>query len=467
MISEITGHRITKYNHQPEECKEYGTLGRRKILVVDQSYNDWSIKISGGDERSFDLMLRRAVDDNPDCDILVKVHPDTLARKKISDNRFPLGYYENIEERDNVFLVADGVNPYSLLEKVDEVYVYSTQLGFEALLAGKKVHTFGTPFYAGWGLTDDYRDFPHRTRRPSLEEMFYIVYCVYTKWRDPINNKTCGISTALDYIDFIKKDYVENIVRNHSITWCVDTDLNNNIMAVQSILSFMDNTFTTRDFYVITCRDNPFIRYYSGIKGLNIVLADEFMEKFGMGEGHLSKFAYARLMLFDKKSVFAKYKFNLYVDNDTVAARCIDRNLLGVGNAMTSAIGIVKEPADGNPAFKAFDKFCQDNGLKCDSSRYGNTGVMLVNNSEIRDGDLDECVKLQGMGFPLCDQGLLNYYFQGRIENIKGKYNSYDRTDNDPASAVVRHYPNEWRRTENTDVFSSCYIKHVFQKHFR
>ena len=184
------------------------------------------------------------------------------------------------------------------------------------------------------------------------------------------------------------------MVNNHSITWCVDTDLNNNVMALQSIFSFMENTSTTEDFYVITGRDNPFIHYYAKIAKLKIVFADDFMEKFSDGEGRLSKFAYARLMLFDKKSVFAKYKFNLYVDNDTIAVRNLDKNLFGIGNAMTRAVGMVKEFSEGNKAFSNYKEFCADNKLKCDCSHYGNTGVLLVNNSQIKDDDLDNCIRL-------------------------------------------------------------------------
>ena len=38
---------------------------------------------------------------------------------------------------------------------MDRVYVVSSTMGFEALLAGKSVTCFGMPWYAGWGATDD------------------------------------------------------------------------------------------------------------------------------------------------------------------------------------------------------------------------------------------------------------------------------------------------------------------------
>jgi capsular polysaccharide export protein len=54
---------------------------------------------------------------------------------------------------------------------------YLTSLsGFDALLRGKSVTTYGLPFYAGWGLTTDKAVFPascsaRRTRQLSLDEL--------------------------------------------------------------------------------------------------------------------------------------------------------------------------------------------------------------------------------------------------------------------------------------------------------
>jgi capsular polysaccharide export protein len=44
-------------------------------------------------------------------------------------------------------------------------------VGFEALLRGLPVTTFGQPFYAGWGLTRDHAPLERRSRRLSLDEL--------------------------------------------------------------------------------------------------------------------------------------------------------------------------------------------------------------------------------------------------------------------------------------------------------
>jgi capsular polysaccharide export protein len=58
-----------------------------------------------------------------------------------------------------------------LLDQVDEVHTMTSLMGFEALLRGKKVVTYGLPFYAGWGLTVDELATVRRTRWLSLDEL--------------------------------------------------------------------------------------------------------------------------------------------------------------------------------------------------------------------------------------------------------------------------------------------------------
>lgn len=43
--------------------------------------------------------------------------------------------------------MTEDISPWALLDLVDQVYVVTSQLGFEALLAGKQVHCFGVPFF--------------------------------------------------------------------------------------------------------------------------------------------------------------------------------------------------------------------------------------------------------------------------------------------------------------------------------
>ena len=55
--------------------------------------------------------------------------------------------------------------------------------GFEALLRGISVTTYGLPFYAGWGLTDDklnnHKWAKRRTRKLTIEELTFITLVEY------------------------------------------------------------------------------------------------------------------------------------------------------------------------------------------------------------------------------------------------------------------------------------------------
>src|SRR5690606_7598479 len=100
-----------------------------------------------------------------------KTHPDVLAGKK-------RGYLEAVTG-DRVRLWAKPVPPLDLLDAVDHVYTVTSQLGFEALMAGKPVTCFGAPFYAGWGLTDDRVAMPRRGRTRTVEQVFAAAYLRY------------------------------------------------------------------------------------------------------------------------------------------------------------------------------------------------------------------------------------------------------------------------------------------------
>jgi capsular polysaccharide export protein len=77
----------------------------------------------------------------------------------------------------------------SCIEASDEVHTMTSLTGFDALLRGKPVVTYGQPFYAGWGLTEDRAErataFERRTRRLSLDELVagaLLHYPIYWDW---------------------------------------------------------------------------------------------------------------------------------------------------------------------------------------------------------------------------------------------------------------------------------------------
>lgn len=174
-LDRITSEYLSKYNHQPIVSPTFKLPYKKKILVVDQSFGDNSVKYGGCGPEDFEEMLFAAYDENPNSEIIVKTHPDTVAGRGS-------GYFSSLKPFGRITLLTDPVNPISLLKAVDEVYVCTSQMGLEALFCGKKVHTFGIPFYSGWGLTDDRRNVPRRHRKRDLEELFYITYILYSHY---------------------------------------------------------------------------------------------------------------------------------------------------------------------------------------------------------------------------------------------------------------------------------------------
>ena len=205
-INYIVENHLTKYNHQPIYTPSIGREGVSKILVVDQSYGDSSISRGLADDDTFKEMLDAAIKENPNADIIVKTHPDALA----PGSKRALGYYSTLEPHDNIYVLREPINPISLLQYVDKVYVCTTQLGFEALLCGKEVHTFGMPFYAGWGLTIDKQKCKRRTVKRTLEELFYIIYIKNTHYVDPENKCICSIERAMEYLIELRDEYKNN-----------------------------------------------------------------------------------------------------------------------------------------------------------------------------------------------------------------------------------------------------------------
>ena len=198
-IKKIVENYITKYNHQPIYKPSIGRKNTKKILVVDQTYGDMSITKGYATEKTFISMLETAIKENPEADIIVKTHPDVVAGAK--------GYYTGIKQNGQIYPLTEAINPISLIQYVDKVYVCTSQLGFEAVMCGKEVHVFGMPFYAGWGLTIDYQRNIRRRNKRSLEEIFYITYIMYTHYISPITKDLCSLNEALDYIIDTRESY--------------------------------------------------------------------------------------------------------------------------------------------------------------------------------------------------------------------------------------------------------------------
>lgn len=184
--------RVSKYNHQPEYA---GRLPANYVLVIDQTFGDSSVRLGLAGAASFQQMLCAALDENPDCPVLVKIHPDVLAGKK-------KGYFsvDELQSTPRVLVLAEDVHPATLIERAQAIYVVTSQVGFEGLLWGKRVRTFGMPFYAGWGLTEDALPAPTRRGRAALEQLIHAALVAYPRYVNPETGSRCEVEVVLDHL---------------------------------------------------------------------------------------------------------------------------------------------------------------------------------------------------------------------------------------------------------------------------
>ena len=209
-MAEIACRDLSKYQSQPplEGDPWEGAAGPR-VLVADQTAGDRSVACGMADAASFRLMLEEACARYPRANVRVKVHPDVLCGKK-------QGYLAEAARELGVGVIASACSPVSLLRRCDVVYAVTSQLGFEALVLGKKVVCFGMPFYAGWGATDDRLTCPRRTRRRTVREIFAAACLVYARYWDPVRRQAC---TARETLRLLAAQRRQN-ERNRGVHCC-------------------------------------------------------------------------------------------------------------------------------------------------------------------------------------------------------------------------------------------------------
>ena len=154
MLDYYVSHRVSKYNHQPyvDVIPIYGIKNKKRVLVLGQVPHDDSLKYGDGNGITLLDVVNKAIEENPDAQIIVKPHPMML------DNLF---IFDTLTELDCLILIQ-SIHLVDALESIDHVYTITSLGGFEALLRGKKVTVLGRPFYVNTNIT--------------LNQLFYIVY---------------------------------------------------------------------------------------------------------------------------------------------------------------------------------------------------------------------------------------------------------------------------------------------------
>ncbi len=183
---------ISKYNLPAEKESDIKNqvAQKRCVLVIGQVEHDKSIIYGRGGQWTCARLIQLACDENPDCEILYKPHPDVT--HGIRTDNAPLG---KLPSRCKI--VEHSESLAELFALVERVYVITSLSGFEALIHGLPVTTVGMPFYAGWGLTDDRYPDHQRNRSLTLTELYTAAYLLYPRYILDLQNSLDGCRKTL------------------------------------------------------------------------------------------------------------------------------------------------------------------------------------------------------------------------------------------------------------------------------
>jgi capsular polysaccharide export protein len=190
-IARLVASDLTKYNNHDPDCPPPAP---GYVLLIDQTRGDASIRHSGASEASFQAMLAAAREEHPAAPIMIKVHPETRTGLRP-------GHFDPAALPPGVTLFSDPISPWALLQGALAVYTVSSQMGFEAILAGHRPRVFGQPFYAGWGLTVDEQPIPRRRRNLTRAQLFAAAMILAPTWYDPCRDRLCSFEEALDQLE--------------------------------------------------------------------------------------------------------------------------------------------------------------------------------------------------------------------------------------------------------------------------
>ena len=182
--------RVSKYN---DARIEHPTLPEDCVLVADQTCGDASLQGAGPDD--FEAMLNEALARYPHSTILLKVHPDVVAARKAG--HFDLAA---LTSNPRVQVLARNIHPADLMPQLRAVFVMTSQLGFDALMWDVPVHTWGMPFYAGWGLTHDRLPAPSRRHPVPLPQLIHACLVAYPRYVCPEQGEPCTPEVLINWL---------------------------------------------------------------------------------------------------------------------------------------------------------------------------------------------------------------------------------------------------------------------------
>ena len=195
--------KFSKYNHLAHQeiaidREEFSKV----ILVTGQVEDDMSIKYGAFGLNNSDL-LEMVKEKNPKAYIIYKPHPDVLSGNRV-------GHISKKITDICANEVQTNISIDSCIAVSDEIHTLTSGAGFDALLRGKAVFTYGMPFYAGWGLTTDYRKCERRTRKLFLDELVAATLILFPRYISPKTGEFCEVEQTLKELKEEQELYFSN-----------------------------------------------------------------------------------------------------------------------------------------------------------------------------------------------------------------------------------------------------------------
>jgi capsular polysaccharide export protein len=190
---------LSKYITVDKKTDLKKTLGitddKTVILVLGQVEDDMSIAYGMEKFMTGNEFVTKIALENPEAHILYRPHPESISYTK--------KHYSKPEDVSHLcHIVPQTWSLQETFKAADEAHTMTSLSGLEAAINGLKVHTYGMPFYAGWGFTTDHGlsdVLNKRTRHRTLLEVVAGAYVVYPKYYNPITSEEITVNDALGF----------------------------------------------------------------------------------------------------------------------------------------------------------------------------------------------------------------------------------------------------------------------------
>lgn len=326
-------HGVSKYNHAPDwggflpsaEVINSGSTDTSAsdewiehpfILLIDQTLGDQSVTGALANASSFSVMLDAALAQTAIEDIVIKVHPEVATGRK--KGYFDTSINSPLRANPRIHILNQDVCLSSVISKASSIYTVSSQAGFEGLLWGKPVHTFGMPFYAGWGLTTDYLSPPTRRKNISIEQLIHGVLISYSRYVNPHTNQLCQVEEIIQLLglqrmqrqrflasiqplgfSWNKLRHLKSFLQGHQLI--KGSPVSSNLFNDNSLSPASNNTSQNKFSYLVWGSSAPNEESATGFNRENLIrVEDGFIRSLGLGATLSKPYSW----IFDQRSIY-------------------------------------------------------------------------------------------------------------------------------------------------------------------